>query len=121
MGHQPGLPELAIGGPPQARERSLGEKTIRRYDLTKYYDLSTPGKYFVDMEFLDDTEHWSRPSTVQVEIQAVSEDLGNEVRHVRSALRLRLQGLLQAKVVVKAIDTIASSEVERQSAAHRCR
>jgi hypothetical protein len=65
--HEPGLPELAAGSPMGwvPREVKAGETDIRRLDLTKYYDLSSPGKYSVYVEYPDESGKWQHTNTVQ--------------------------------------------------------
>lgn len=51
-------------------EYKAGESTIRNLDLMKYYDLSTPGKYSVYVEYRDESGNWQRTNTVQFTMQA---------------------------------------------------
>jgi hypothetical protein len=48
--HDPSLPGLAIGGPPNANERAAGKTTVRQCGLTKYYNLGIPAKYSIYVE-----------------------------------------------------------------------
>jgi hypothetical protein len=61
---EPGVPSLALMGPPDARKIAPRGTAIRRFDLTDYYDLATPGEYSVYVEFRDSGK-WRRTNTVQ--------------------------------------------------------
>ena len=71
---RPGEPELAAGG----FEPTIapGNSFTRKYDLSKLYDLTKPGKYSVYIEVLDAFHStgwkggWMRSPTAHFEIQA---------------------------------------------------
>jgi hypothetical protein len=47
-----------------------GASDSKDFDLSNYYDLSTPGKYTIYMEYRDESEKWVRTNTVNFEIVA---------------------------------------------------
>lgn len=63
-----GLPPLAGGGPTAGLGIKPGESRIKEYNLTKYYDLSAPGKYSVYVEVRDKSGKWLRSNNVHFEI-----------------------------------------------------
>ncbi len=70
--HEPGLPELDMGGPPDARRIDVGATVTREFDLAKYYEFEGPGKYSVYVEILDLSGKW-RTNTVVFEMQTSSQ------------------------------------------------
>jgi hypothetical protein len=68
--HDPSVPGLAGGGLADANEISAAKTTVRRCDLTKYYNLGIPGKYSVYVEYMDETGKWQRTNTVQFTVQS---------------------------------------------------
>ena len=70
--HEPGLPELDLGGPPDARKIDAGATVTREFNLAKYYEFEGPGKYSVHVEILDLSGKWST-NTVKFEMQSPSQ------------------------------------------------
>ncbi len=68
--HEPGMPELAVMGPPPDREIKAGKTGYRGLPLGAYYDLSAPGKYSVYVEYRYENGKWQRTNTVQFTVQA---------------------------------------------------
>jgi hypothetical protein len=74
-GDGPGL----YTGPVVGRSIAPGSVDAQKYDLTGYYDLSTPGDYSVYLEIYDPagpkdgSGHWLRTNTVKFKMQAPSQ------------------------------------------------
>jgi len=72
---RPGDGPVLEGGPVDCRPIAPGSLDSLKYDLTAYYDLSTPGEYSVFLEIYDPagprdgSGHWLRTNTVTFEIQ----------------------------------------------------
>ena len=68
-------PEL-MSGPVAGRFIGPGSLDSKKYDLTRFYDLSKPGDYSVNLEIYDPagpkdgSGHWLRTNTVNFKIQA---------------------------------------------------
>jgi|SRR5580698_1896038 hypothetical protein len=72
--HEPGLPELSHDRMATfPHEVKAGDTDIRKLDLTKYYDLGTPGKYSVYVEYLDESGKWQRTNIISFTLQAAAQ------------------------------------------------
>jgi hypothetical protein len=77
--YRPGDGPALMDGPVVSVEFAPGQMVSRSYDLTKFYDLSAPGRYSVWMEIrdpsgpVDGSGIWARTNTVQFEMEATAQ------------------------------------------------
>jgi hypothetical protein len=67
---RPGDKPDVMEGPVVCPEIAPSKSDTRIYDLQKFYDLSTPGKYTVYVEVRDESGVWLRSNTVRFEMTA---------------------------------------------------
>jgi hypothetical protein len=60
-------PQLS-SGPVISHEIAPGKSYVRRFQLTRYYDLGNPGKYSVYVEVKDQLDHWVRSNTATLDV-----------------------------------------------------
>lgn len=60
-------------GPEVVFSIQAGESRTMKFDLSRYYDLSQPGKYSVYLEVHDDAGTWLRTNTLQFQIVSGSQ------------------------------------------------